>query len=167
MELVANLLENFKLQTENEKGDIKNIDIKFKVPSAKVKSSLELLDMKWIERKIDIDNKYKSVGEKIKAIQVESGDDMQLFAKLYAQLLDKEPEIMTKTYEKASELSELERNFYIKKLQAIINDKHLVTNEKALILEDSINDFWQEQNYIAIVNVVDFFIKQYPATMQS
>lgn len=167
MELVANLLENFKLQTENAKGDIKNIDIKFKVPSAKVKSSLELLDMKLIERKIDIDNKYKEIGEKIKALQVESGDDMQLFAKLYAQLLDKEPEIMTKTYEKASEISELERNFYIKKLQAIINDKHLVTSDKALILEDSINDFWQEQNYIAIVNVVDFFIRQYPQTMQS
>ena len=115
MELVANLLENFKLQTENEKGDVKNIDIKFKVPSAKVKSALELLDMKLIERKIDIDNKYKEIAEKIKAVQVESGDDMQVFAKLYAQLLDKEPEIMTKTYEKASELSELERNFYIKK----------------------------------------------------
>ena len=166
MELVANLLENFKLQTENEKGDVKNIDIKFKVPSAKVKSALEPLDMKLIERKIDIDNKYKEIAEKIKAIQVESGEDMQIFAKLYAQLLDKEPEILTKTYEKASELSELERNFYIKKLQAIINDKGFTTDKKALISLDAIEDFWQEQNYVSIVNVVDFFIRQYPQTTQ-
>lgn len=155
------VLEDFKLIIEEENGDIKPINVKFRVPSAKVKSDLDTIETKKIERLTELDVKTQDLKEKLDTIQLQAGGNEALLGNLIASNADLSIAVLNKM----NEAARITRNFYIKKLQAIINVKLLVIEYQKLVNEPETSDFWQSQDYIKLCEAVDFFIGQYPMTM--
>lgn len=156
-----NVLEDFKLIIEEENGDIKPINVKFRVPSAKVKSDLDTIETKKIERLTELDVKTQDLKEKLDTIQLQAGGNEALLGNLIASNADLSIAVLNKM----NEAERITRNFYIKKMQAIINIKQQVTENQKLINEPETSDFWQNQDYCKLCEAVDFFIGQYPKIM--
>ena len=155
------VLEDFKLIIEEENGDIKPINVKFRVPSAKVKSDLDTIETKKIERLTELDVKTQDLKEKLDTIQLQAGGNEALLGNLIASNAD----LSIAVFNKMNEAERITRNFYIKKMQAIINIKQQVTENQKLINEPETSDFWQNQDYCKLCEAVDFFIGQYPKIM--
>lgn len=158
---MSNVLDDFKLMIEEENGDVKPINVKFKVPSAKVKSDLDAIETKKIERLTELDAKTKDLKNKFDTLELQSGGDVNLFNKL----LSEDSTLSIAAMNKMNEFARITRNFYIKKLQAIINVKQLVTEYQKLVNDVETSDFWQSQDYVKLCEAVDFFIGQYPMIM--
>lgn len=156
-----NVLDDYKLMIEEENGDIKPINVKFRVPSAKVKSDLDAIETKKIERLTELDAKTKDMKDRVDSLELQAGGDSALLNKLISE----DSELSISAMNKMNEFARITRNFYIKKLQAIINVKQLVTEYQKLVNEPETSDFWQGQDYIKLCEAVDFFIGQYPMIM--
>ena len=151
-------MEVVKLSYSDEKGNAKSIDVKFKVPSAKVKSDLDLLDIKLFELGEDIKVRHKTVVDKIKAYETQSAGDNQVFSELIAN----DFEVTKGTLSMQADREEAIRNIVIRKFQTVINTKQLITEYQALVNLPETDDFWQEQDYRVIHKAVVDFLLQYP-----
>lgn len=154
-------MEKVVLKYETEK-ETKSIEVGFKVPSAKVKSDIDLLDIKLTELAEGLDAEYKDLRAKIEAYGVQAGGDE---AK-QNELAMKDNEVVRGLYSLNADKERITRNIVIEKFKKIINPKNLITAHKEFINKDATDDFWQEQNYATIYNAVVDFLLQYPQTIR-
>jgi len=155
-------MELTKLTYTDENGNVKNFEVKFKVPSAKVKSELDLLDIKLFELGENIKGKHKAIIDKIKAYETQSAGDNQVFS----ELLENDFEATKSTLSMQADREEAVRNIVIRKFKAITNVSAILHSEgQAKIELSETDDFWQEQDYRAIYKAVVSFLQQYPQTM--
>lgn len=154
-------MEKVVLKYETEK-ETKSIEVGFKVPSAKVKSDIDLLDIKLTELAEGLDAEYKELREKLEAYGVQAGGDE---AK-QNEIAMKDPEIVKGIISLNADKERIARNIVIEKFKKIIVTKGMITAHYEMVNRDVTDDFWQEQNYATIYSAVVDFLLQYPQTIR-
>ena len=154
-------MEKVVLKYETEK-ETKSIEVGFKVPSAKVKSDIDLLDIKLTELAEGLENDYKDLRAKIEAYGVQAGGDE---AK-QNELAMKDNEVIRGLYSLNADKERIARNIVIEKFKKIIVTKGMITAHYEMVNRDVTDDFWQEQNYATIYSAVVDFLLQYPQTIK-
>lgn len=154
-------MEKVVLKYETEK-ETKSIEVGFKVPSAKVKSDIDLLDIKLTELAEGLENDYKDLRAKIEAYGVQAGGDE---AK-QNELAMKDNEVVRGLYSLNADKERIARNIVIEKFKKIIVTKGMITAHYEMVNRDVTDDFWQEQNYATIYSAVVDFLLQYPQTIK-
>ena len=154
-------MEKVVLKYETEK-ETKSIEVGFKVPSAKVKSDIDLLDIRLTELAEGLENDYKDLRVKIEAYGVQAGGDE---AK-QNELAMKDNEVVRGLYSLNADKERIARNIVIEKFKKIIVTKGMITAHYEMVNRDVTDDFWQEQNYATIYSAVVDFLLQYPQTIK-
>ncbi len=154
-------MEKVVLKYETEK-ETKSIEVEFKVPSAKVKSDLDLLDIKLTELADGLNVDYKELREKLEAYETQAGEDVSK----QNELAMKDPEIVKGLISLNADKERIARNIVIEKFKKIIITKGKITAHYEMLNKDATDDFWQEQNYATIYSAVVDFLLQYPQTIR-
>ncbi len=155
-------MENIRLKYDTEKGETKSIEIGFKVPSAKVKSDLDILNIRHYENSKAIDEEHKEYYEKLAAYKTQAGGDEKAYQTLYSS----DESILSESMRITVDAEAEKRNHTIRQFKKIINDKPLITAHKELVNSDITDDFWQEQDYTILYKAVEDFLLQYPKTIK-
>lgn len=154
-------MEKVVLKYETEK-ETKSIEVEFKVPSAKVKSDIDLLDIKLTELAEGLDVDYKELRDKLEAYGTQAGGDEVR----QNELAMKDPEIVKGIMSLSADKDRIVRNIVIEKFKKIIVTKGMITAHYEMVNRDVTDDFWQEQNYATIHQAVVDFLLQYPPTIR-
>ena len=154
-------MDKVVLKYETEK-ETKSIEVEFKVPSAKVKSDLDLLDIKLTELADGLNVDYKELRAKLEAYEMQAGEDVSK----QNELAMKDPEIVKGLISLNADKERIARNIVIEKFKKIIITKGKITAHYEMLNKDATDDFWQEQNYATIHQAVVDFLLQYPQTIR-
>jgi hypothetical protein len=154
-------MEKVTLKYETEK-EVKSIEVEFKVPSAKVKSDLDLLDIRLTELADGLSVEYKDLKAKLDDYETQAGGDTDK----QNELAMKDAEIVKGLISLNADKDRITRNIIIEKFKKIIVTKGKITAQQDMLNRDASDDFWQEQNYTMIYNSVMDFLLQYPPTIR-
>lgn len=146
-----NLKEDIKLSYEDSNQDIKDLTLKFRVPSASVKVRLDELQELYVNEMQDYANELEKLQSKAQG-ETEEDKVTNMFSDKKAVAL------VTKIQGKINEAGI--RN-YIEKFKVIVNTKNLTTDKKELFNQEVTQDFWQSVNTVQVKEAVDFFMSLY------
>lgn len=145
--------DEIKLTYADDKDNFIDMKFNFKLPSAKVKVILNVIQEKTLAEANKIDVKYKDATAKIKSLMENyDGNDTSL-----QMAMSNDFDLIKKQNAMLNETVLMNFKKYCEEFKAIVKTNKLSEAELKLFNSDVTQDFWQSVNFETVKGAVDFF----------